>query len=330
MEGGLDAVVQVFGEFQRGLAVAGHPALQREVGEVVVAQQRGLFTTQLEDLPDQRRVIVIAFGRDFHRGLPDLAADAIVVEVLHQREHRGHLQREAPGRGFFGGQALGGGVRQRGGLGRGGQARELRFVGEDEVPRVGRVEDVLGILLGELRKFGLHGSDTIFLVRRQVGTRLGEVEHGLLDEALLDRRQRGGGGRFAEGLEHGPQARVQRDGGVVLGDIRQHRVEGGALGGLVAHRVQVLEPAPTEVEEVVGLLEGTEGVLVGGLARRHLADRFEVGLGDFQRVADVRLHRLRHERGPADVKAFIEKRMHGPFPKPRRGGWECRIFARVS
>ena len=62
--------------------------------------------------------------------------------------------------------ALFSGILFRSGDGGRWQTGEFRFVGDDLVPRVGRVEAVLGIQLGDLGETLLHFSGTRFFLGR--------------------------------------------------------------------------------------------------------------------------------------------------------------------
>ncbi len=166
-----------------------------------MAEEGGLFVAEFQDAPDERCVVILAVAADLAGRFPDLAADGVVVQVLHDGKHRGKLQGEAPGRSFV---ALGACVCGGSGLGGLGQAGEFRLVGDDEFPGVGRIEHVLGVLFGELGKLGLDGGDALFLIRRQVGAGLAEIGERFLDEALSNRIKFCGFRTLAEGLDYGP------------------------------------------------------------------------------------------------------------------------------
>ena len=274
---------------------------------MLVAEDTGLFVAEAEDLPDERGVVELAGGPDFRGRLPDLAADRVVVQVLHDREHRWELEREAPG--VF--MALGAGVRGRAGDGGFRQTGELRLVGDDEFPRVGGVEDVLGILLGDLGKLGLDGGDAFLLPGGQIRSGVAEVRKGLLDEALLDCGKRGDFLTRTHRLDHRPQAVVQGERRVEISNLRQHLAERLALGGRVAHRVEVIEASPAIVELLGGVFEGKESGFIGRRSGILRADRLDVLLRESKRVADVRLDGFGNERGPADLEIGSEERVHG-------------------
>ena len=207
--------------------------------------------------------------------------------------------------------ALGAGVRSRAGDGGFRQAGEVSFVGDDEFPRVGRVEDVLGILLGDLGKLGLDGGDAFFLSGGQIGSRVAEVRQGFLDETPLDRGKRGNFRAAAHRLDHRPQAVVQGERRVEISNLRQHLAERLALGGRVAHRVEVIEASPAIVELLGGVFEGKESGFIGRRSGILRADRLDVLLRESKRVADVRLDGFGNERGPADLEIGSEERVHG-------------------
>ena len=97
-----------------------HAVGQREVGEVVEAEQARLLAAQSEDAADVLPVVELARGRARRVGAPDLLANGGVVEVSHDGGVAGSLQREAPA-----GQALLLGALAGGGDGAGGRPASL-------------------------------------------------------------------------------------------------------------------------------------------------------------------------------------------------------------
>ena len=305
-ERGVDPGVEILDEGERRASRFRHPAQQGEIGEMLVAQDFGLLVAEFEDAPDQRGVVERAGRADLRGSFPHLAANLPVMQVLHDGEHRRELQCEAPG--VF--MALCAGIRRRSGARGLGQARQLGLVGDDQFPRIGGVEHMLGILLRDLGKLGLDRGDPRLFLRRQVRAGIPETFQRFLDEALLDRRKRADLGTATDGLDHLPQAVVQRQRGVKIRDLRKHPAERLALCGAVAHGVQVIQPAPAVVERLAGIFKGKEGGLETGGRGILRADHLDVFPCEFQRPADVRLDGFRHKGGPADVEIRGEEGMH--------------------
>ena len=148
-----DTQTDVLDELQCRVARAGHTASRGEVSEVLLAQQAGLFVSQGEDLADERGVVPGVLQADLTEAFPALATQVFIIGVLQHRDDRGRLQCEAPGfRLTLGGSGL---------LGRGERAgrqtRKAFLVVDKEFPRVGGIEDVLGILLRLLRELRVEG-----------------------------------------------------------------------------------------------------------------------------------------------------------------------------
>ncbi len=143
VEEGLGARVEVADELERGRAGLGHTAFEHLVGEVRLAEDLGLLLAQREDLPDERRIVVVSAATDTAGAFPDLPANVVIVDVLEHRDVRRCLQGEAPHRRVVGTEPLRLRVLPRRGLRRRRQAGELRLVVDHELPIVGRVEDVL-------------------------------------------------------------------------------------------------------------------------------------------------------------------------------------------
>jgi hypothetical protein len=70
------------------------------------------------------------------------------------------------------------------------QSGESRLVFHDELPAVGRIEDVFGIFLGDLREFTLQRFEPRTFVRWQVRARLTKIRDRLIEESAVDARER--------------------------------------------------------------------------------------------------------------------------------------------
>ena len=86
-----DALADIFDELQCRVARAGHAAGRGEIGEVLLAQQTGLFVTQGEDLADECGVIPGVFQADLTKAFPALATQIFIIGVLQHRHDRGGL-----------------------------------------------------------------------------------------------------------------------------------------------------------------------------------------------------------------------------------------------
>mmetsp|Transcript_43000 Transcript_43000/g.102947 ORF Transcript_43000/g.102947 Transcript_43000/m.102947 type:complete len:290 (-) Transcript_43000:222-1091(-) len=86
---------------------AGHLAGNAHLRVVAVAEQRGLLPTLREDLFDDRRVVAVTRRRDRHEFAVQLLAQCPAPTVLHEREERCLVQREAPRASLGGGTVAG-------------------------------------------------------------------------------------------------------------------------------------------------------------------------------------------------------------------------------
>ena len=78
--------MQVLDEIQGRASGFGHSALQRPFGEIILAEQPGLFLTQSQDFPDKLGV-VMGFGPpDGLESLPEMPAQPFIIEVFHGRQ----------------------------------------------------------------------------------------------------------------------------------------------------------------------------------------------------------------------------------------------------
>ncbi len=95
-------------------------------------------------------VVILAVAADSRGGLPDLAAEGVVVRVLHDRKHRGKCRVKRHAGCSSVASPLARALAAAAAMADSGRPASLRFVGDDQLPGVGRVEHVLGVLLGEL------------------------------------------------------------------------------------------------------------------------------------------------------------------------------------
>ena len=183
--------------------------LQHVVGKICLAEQLRLFVAKAQSLPDQFGVVVLAAATDRGRTFPHLPPDAFIMQVLHDGNHGWSLQSEAVFGRVVRSQAFCKRIRARRIDRRLRQSRELPGIVDDEIPLVGGIQDILRILLGDLRKLGLQFLQALFLVRRQFGARLPEAVHRLLQGAFFHASQRACGVGFAVGHQQIPQRFVE-------------------------------------------------------------------------------------------------------------------------
>ena len=301
-----DALADVLDELQGRVARAGHTAGRREIGEVLLAEEAGLLVTEREDLTDQRCVVPGVLQADLAEAFPALATQVFVIGILQHREDRRRLQREAPGLRL----ALRGRGLLRRGERAGGQAGEALFVVDEELPGVGGIEDVLGILLRLLREVGVELRQASLPFRGQVGAVLFEISDRLLEEAAADARERLGVGGRRVGLEHRPEFRVERQRGEERGDLGHHRVVGLAELGRVEDRVQVRDQAPGAGEVLGRGFESQEHLGVGQVGALRVLERVDVGAGAAQGLADIRLDVFGLQAAPVEKELVGEEGVH--------------------
>ena len=125
----------------------GHLGNQRYGGEVVVAEQQGLFFPQFEDTPDQRGVVEFRraeFGGACGRGTVECRTQSAAVgELLHGPVRR-HVQGEFPARFAVFFRCFARGLDD---IGR--EAGQIGFVGHEFGEGVSGVEQVFGEFGGE-------------------------------------------------------------------------------------------------------------------------------------------------------------------------------------
>ena len=302
--------MHVLGEFKGARAIAGHAAFEDEVRKIGFAEQLGFFLTEAQDGADESSVVPGAGAADAGAAYPHLAADGFVIDVLHHGNHARGLQGQAPGGGFRSAVAFGFGFGEGGGFRAVRQAGQLGFIGEDEFPAVGGIEDVFRILLGHGGQFGFDFLQALFFVRREVGSAGAEIGEGFLEVAFLDAGQGFGFRGVGVGFEQVPERLVHHELGVEGRDLRQHFIVGFAQGRGVADRIQMADLAPGFAEAGGAGFEGEEGVFKSHAAAVGAADRIHPGLGVGEGGGDVRNDGVRGQGGPADMQGGIEERGH--------------------
>ncbi len=220
---------------------------------------------------------------DRSRGGPHVASQALVVRIGHHRLLRRHVQREAPGRFFRGCEALGlrRTFRRRDYVRR--QTAQARLIGDDEFPRVGRVEHVVAVFLREFGEFGLKRFEPRALFVGQVGSRLAKVLQCLIHKPTVNTRQRAHRRRFRDGFKPHPKRRVERDARRESRDRRQQGVVRVAQRRRIRNRLQVGDLAPRVIEFLGGVLQREERIGVGQRIRRERCDDVDGGLRAGQR-----------------------------------------------
>ena len=218
----------------------GHLGHDRDLAEVLVAQQLRLFQAQGEDFLHHRGVVkafAIALGllgSSGYIGLINLLAQCAAPGKLHHRQIAGHLQRQ-----FVAFLAIGFG----GGLGRGDhigrntvQLVNLGVVGKG----IGGVQRVLAEFLGQLGRARLNLRKAFLGSALQFGAREHKATHGMVPcgALLLVEASR------VNGLVLGVQALIGAQIGPKLGDFWQGVVIGRAQFGGVGHAVEVVDGRP--------------------------------------------------------------------------------------
>ena len=309
-EVGFGAGREILHKFQRGFPAAGHALLENLVGEMGVTEEFGPLVTKGEDLPDEAAVVVFARMPHGDAAAPDFLAQTRIVGVFEHGEINGSLEGDPVDGRLVGAETFRRRLGAQHAPGRLREPGEARVVFEDELPGIGRVEHVLGEFLGDAGKLGLHLFETLFLGLGQVGSAADEVAHRLLEETFLDACQGRRVLRIGVGLDPLPQSIVQRDAGVELGHLGQHRIVGSAQGLAVAHGVKVPDPAPGHRKILGGAFKFEESVFKGQRRRIKIARKgIDRLLRPAQRLADVGLDRLGNEARPAQVKIVFEEGM---------------------
>ena len=192
--------------------------------------------------------------------------------VGHERYVARRVQREEPslfpGRFGLGGRAFPHGLRQPG---------QLRFVGQTELPFVGRREHVLFETQHQLRKFAGDGAVFAFLFRREIGARTDETLVSLDEQGALfgsHPREPGSLGRVIHRFHPPEQPLVEHD---VVGEIGQHRREfhRERLHRVAGFRaVQIVKDIQHALQRLLGEFQCDDGILERGLVgvRRDVID----------------------------------------------------------
>ena len=115
-----------------------HAIVDHQVGEIGEAQQPRLFPAQFQNSRYDLAIIELTGCGPHAVGVIHLPADPVVVKMRHQRHVARRLQREPPARDALRHGALPG---RRNRTGR--QAAQFRFVGDHQLERVGRIENML-------------------------------------------------------------------------------------------------------------------------------------------------------------------------------------------
>ena len=232
---------------------------------------------------------------------------------MQDREDGGGLQREAPGLRL----ALGGRGLLRRGERAGGQAGEALGVFDEELPGVGGIEDVLGILLRLLRELGVELRQAGLPFRGKVGAVLFEIGDRLLEETATDARERLRVGGRRVGLEDRPELGIERERGEERGDLGHHRVVGLAELGGVEDRVEVRDQPPGAGEFLRRGLEAEEHLGVGQVGPFRLLERVDVGAGAAEGLADVRLDVFGLQAAPVEKEVVGEEGVHASSLRER-------------
>ena len=93
LRGGHRLAEEHLGELIDGADALRHLPLERHLGVRLVPQDARLLLPQLEDLADEGRVLV---ARPRHERAVELLAHGALLEELHRRQVRGHVQAHLP------------------------------------------------------------------------------------------------------------------------------------------------------------------------------------------------------------------------------------------
>jgi hypothetical protein len=126
----------------------------------------------------------------------------------------------------------------------GGNARELRRIGDEQPEVVGRVQHVVLETRAQLRQLLLHGEEARLLRGRQLRASQAEIAQHVLHVALARRRERGECRRGAQRLEAGVEARVLALLAEELRDLGQRRGVRIAQRRRIHHDIQVAHLRP--------------------------------------------------------------------------------------
>ena len=265
-EGWADAFVEVVDEFQSGATGARHALLEDLICEMLLAEEAGFFVSKSKDLPNERGIVVGFAVADAGGGLPDLLADVFIFEVFENGDERGGFEGEAELGGFRGAEVFGFCLLTGGIDGALGEALEARGVVDDQVPGVGGIEDVLGVLLGNFREFGFDLFEARFFIGLKFGAMLTEAFHGFVEGTAANAGESFGFVCFAVGEKEVPDVGVEGDFRKKGRDGREHGVLGLAQGRVIAEGIEVVDQTPSFIEGASGFVEGQDNAFEGHAA----------------------------------------------------------------
>ncbi len=269
---------------------AGHLGHQRQLGEVAISQQLGLFLAQLQHLAHHRRVVALGrpgLARPRDVGLVERLAQRAVAAHLHHRQVAREVQRELAA---LAAVRLGGRARDRDRVR--GHAREVGLRDEQRVA-VGRVEHVLGELARQLGQALLDRRVAHLVRAAKVGTAQLEVAQPVGQRLASHGAQAPGIGARGDRAVLRVQALVGALAREELGDAWQVLRVHGAQLGRVGNAGQVLDRAPRARQALGG--DGEDGRHRVEVGRHVGADRaFERGVG----FGEQHVHRGRDVLGP--------------------------------
>ena len=206
----------------------------------------------------QRPACGPVLGGARHERLVHLPAQLAHISIGHKGDIRRPFEREAPA-----GLALllrrllrhrARGVRQAG---------EVGFARDQQLPRLGRVEHVLGKPARHQGKLLLDFLETRLFVRRQLGAGKTEITQRVIDDFFLRRRQLGVFRRRRDGLVTGIQALVLRQLGVILAQAREVFVVHRAQRIAVQHAVKMRHRRPQPCQSLLHVLDRLREVVPG-------------------------------------------------------------------
>jgi hypothetical protein len=265
----------------------GHLRHQRHFRVVAVTKELGFFAAQFENAADQGRVVEFGgseFGGAGRIGAVERRAQAAAVGVLHDRQIRGHVQRELPAAFAvrFGGLPCGlpGVVRQSG---------ELGFVAHPFGKGVGGVEQVLGKAGRELREFFGNRLEARLVFGRQLGAAEAKIAQFVVDDLPLGGRQAGVFAALGDCLVLRKEREVLSDFSVETRDIRQHAVVGIAPGGGVVDRAHMVDHSPGARQSFEAIAERC-GEICPGRGDRVRSQALDEDTALREQLADCRLH----------------------------------------
>ncbi len=214
------------------------------------------------------------------------------------------MQGKPPGGLFLRADSLGPGQRRRPGPRAFRQAVQQHRIGDNFLPGVGRIEDMLRVLLGQPRQLGVDFLQALFSRLRQIRAVFPEIRQRLIQQPPRHRFQFLCLRRRGVIFQHRPQPGIQRDAGGKRRHLRQQLPVNFAKLRRIADRVQMLHLAPGMVQLAGRRLQPKHGVFKRHFLRDLRAHGLDFFRRVFQRQLDVGLHRVEAVFAPTNEKVL--------------------------